>query len=111
VLNATASLQVFDAWWWLWVTAAVTASKVTLTADCAGWCILSPNPNIMPVAYIMLSVSVWFVGISQGHQQTSASLVMDALSPSEADAVCQLASDSTPAAAASFNDDACIAVL
>jgi len=52
-----------------------------------------------------------FLGISQEHQQTSASPMMDALSPSEADRVCQLASDSTPAAAASFSDDACIAVL
>ena len=37
--------------------------------------------------------------------------MMDALSPFEADSICQLASESTPAAAASFSDDACIAVL
>ncbi len=78
-----------------------------------------------------------FLAINQEHQQTSASPmidliiaeschfvlqvsrcykkalcpVMNALSPSEADSVCQLASESTPAAAASFSDDACIAVL
>ena len=52
-----------------------------------------------------------FLGISQEHQQTSASPVMDALSPCEADSIGQLASESTPAAAASFSDEVCIAVL